>query len=882
MKRVISLLLFWGTLLFAGHVEPEDRYLHLQSKQIELIGPEVYRDRFASILQREAKVLKRYRSLFGWSLDDTLRLVLASPKNQIANAFSTQIPLNMQVDYIGGSLMPDYFATTSWLQTLFVHESAHNFQLNAKNNPLSRIGHQVFKNTPVVWLYFAPVFILPNLLESNFVLEGNAVLNESLWGNGGRLYNGIFKAMTLLQHKAGYITPQRVYNDTLFYPYGTHHYIVGGFFQLYLARRYGLPKVDHYFLAFSDQWLPFFTNSVSRRHFGKDFESLIREFDRSLEKEAALFQQSKGEVLCKSKSAIPLASDAEEIRFLITDDRSKPLLVRLDKKSGKMIRKKGAWRLGKVFATPRDYVTRASARVGVDQVAVALFDANARALPGTLFKAYQVYGKPHEALYFDVNTSFDGFRLYRNGKFLDIVNSSVITDREGNYYAFRQKGATRTLVKNGQPLFSFTGYFAKPVDVDEEGGVWFVANSAHGATLYRYRNGAVSRLVPGDDVIDARVIDSKTALLEVQRADGVAFLRTPIVPKKATVHETHYFFENMFHEANLSNEIAKPEGTPKPYKAWQNLHYSALEPSITINDDDSVDFSLSASFSDPLGYNNVRLFTSTYGDENVAGIGYDNSAFRTPFGLSFYGVWSHAKQVRERGYGISGYLDYPIFTYGYERSDLRFDGYLDSDKNAKSPVALRWFWKKREQFGHARYPAFFTKLTLFGTEDRGDYAYGARLGWMQEIGHELYAGADLHYAKSSTERAGRYQRGIWIDESEVSYKSDPARFVMPSLKFDIYADDAFKGEVSLAKVLNFSRYYFSFPLSLRRETLYGKYRYFRLGGEGRHYRFNEYTLGLNLELLALHKAVVPFSIEWLKNDNLRDPRKVRLFFTVQF
>ncbi len=882
MKRLIPLLLFFGTLSFAANVEPKDTYLHLESNRIEVIAPEVYRDRFPSILQREAKVLDHYRSLFGWTLDDTLRLVLASPKNQVANAFSTQIPLNMQVDYIGGSLMPDYFATTSWLQTLLLHESAHNFQLNAKHNPLSRIGHKIFKNTPVVWLYFAPVFILPNLMESNFVLEGNAVLNESIWGNGGRLYNGIFKAMTLLQQKAGYLTPPRLYNDTLFYPYGTHHYILGGFFQLYLAKRYGLQKVDRYFLAFSDQWLPFFTNAVSRRHFGQSFESLIRDFDRSLQQEAALFRKSEGKVLCRSKRAIPLSADAEEIRFLTTDDRSEPVLVRLDKKSGKTTRKKGAWLFGKVFATSKGYATRASARVGIDRVAIALFDADARALPGTLSKAYQVYAKPHEALYFDVNSSFDGFRLYRDGSFLGRVNSSVIVDRKGNYYAFRQEGTKRTLVKNGKPLFSFTGYFAKPVDTDDAGGVWFVANSAHGATLYRYKEGGVSRLVPGDDVIDARSIDGKEVLLEVQRADGVVFLRTRIQPREARVHETHYFFEKMFQEANISNKIAKPESTPKPYKAWQNLHYSALDQSITFNDDDTFDFSINASFADPLGYNTLHLFASNYGDETVAGVGYDNSAYRTPFGVSLYGILSHEKQVRERGYGVSGYLDYPLFAYAYERSDFRLDGYLDSDKNAKSPLALRWFWKKRRQFGHARYPAFFTQLTLFGIEDRGDYTYGARLGWMREIGDELYAGADLHYAKSSTDIEGRNQHGIWIDESEVSYKSDPSRFVMPSLKFDIYADEAFKGEVSLAKVFNFSKYYFSFPLSLRRETLYGKYRYFRLGGDGRHYRFNEYTLGLNLELLALHKAVVPFSIEWLRNDNLRDPRTFRLFFTMQF
>jgi len=72
------------------------------------------------------------------------------------------------------------------------------------------------------------------------------------------------------------------------------------------------------------------------------------------------------------------------------------------------------------------------------------------------------------------------------------------------------------------------------------------------------------------------------------------------------------------------------------------------------------------------------------------------------------------------------------------------------------------------------------------------------------------------------------------------------------------------------------------PLSLRRESLYARYRYFSLKGARRRFGFSEYTLGMTFELLLLHKVVAPVTVEWMQNDDLKDPERFRVMFDLQF
>ena len=91
----------------------------------------------------EQQLQPQYEASFGYRMDSPLYVGLISDNNQIANGFSTQIPLNRQINYVGGASAVDYFSTTSWLDTLLFHETAHNYQINAKDNVVSSTMHTI-------------------------------------------------------------------------------------------------------------------------------------------------------------------------------------------------------------------------------------------------------------------------------------------------------------------------------------------------------------------------------------------------------------------------------------------------------------------------------------------------------------------------------------------------------------------------------------------------------------------------------------------------------------------------------------------------------------------------------------------------------------------
>ncbi len=879
MKKILFFLSFLYLDLFSSQVVPGDEYISAKDKKIDLIVASEYEKLAPKIFGFEKKVFEKYEKLFGYMLDDKLYLIFASSNNQIANAFSTQFPLNMQVDYIGGSLMSDYFSTTSWFKTILSHESAHNFQLNAKKNPISAFLHKIVKNTPYTSLLFIPVFPVPNIFESSFILEGNAVLNESLFANGGRLYSGEALAMSVLQAKAGYITPQRVYNDHLFFPYKTHHYIVGGFFQLFLAQKYGLKKTNRYFLAYSDQWLPFFTNSVFKTHFGKNFEEELKEYNQWLLKKGESFIPTQAKKIVSSKSAISLSSDKKEIFFLITDKKSAPKLVRFDKKSGSFSFESGDYLFGKVFKIDGKFYTRSYAKTKKNKIEIALFNENGVVEKNSGGKVLQDILSDKKELYFAVKSSFDEPKLYKDGKYLYKVNSSVITDSGEDIYYFRQKGKKRTLYKNEKALFSFNGYYSKAVDIDSKKRVLFISNSSSGTTLYRYDpNSGIQRVLDSDDVIDAKLIDDENLLVEVIRADKIEMLQTKISPKNQSPFEVSYFFES---EDNKSIEM-KTYKTHK-YKPIKNLRYSSLNQFVELNENNEIDFNLRATFADPLEQNYFSLFLSRLNNKTIMGTGYLNEQNLANFYIDLYAVLEEEKSVKSRGVGFNGYLKYPLYKNVYKSADFKIGYHLDSNKDERSPLSIALSFSDTKRFGYSFYPNDKNALKIYGVNDREDYIFGAKYNFSKGFDREVFLKALFEYSKSDLKDLdAKKSRGVWVDDAKISGIDDPSRIVMGSLVNDIYVKDVLKCGVGISKVFNASAYFYSFPLSLRREALYTKYSYYNLGVKNGRLNIDEYTLGLTLELLLMHKSVVNVDFEFLFNDDYSPVNRFKMIIDASF
>jgi len=378
-----------------------------------------------------------YENLFDWKLDETLYVGIISSNNQIANAFSTQFPNNRQINYVGGALKVDYFCSKSWLKTLIYHETAHNYQLNMKANPISQFLHDIFGNGLVV----LPLpMSVPNMTENSFMLEGNAVLNESWHGNGGRLYSGRFKAQTILQAQAGNIKASEVYNKKLAFPYGEIAYIQGGFYNLYLAQKYGLKSVNSYFKYHSEDFLwSQFTNASMKKAVGVDFEHSLDDFAQKYKNLAKYFVQAEGKKIATSQFFNPLSSSDDEIFFISNKDGvSRPELLVINKKNSTIKKTKNSWLAGKVIKKDGNYFTQASAHVSPTKIYQGLFDNQGFIKPNTESKVIQAYLHDNRAVYFDVASSFSQPQLYISNKFYAQVNSSVVVDKEDNLYYFVQ------------------------------------------------------------------------------------------------------------------------------------------------------------------------------------------------------------------------------------------------------------------------------------------------------------------------------------------------------------------------------------------------------------------------------------------------------------
>jgi hypothetical protein len=848
-----------------------DRYRQIFDENIEVIYADEYTSLPQKVLGYESKLIQRYSDSYGYRLDDTQYVGLLSSHNQIANAFSTQIPLNLQMNFPGGSQMVDYFAGTSWIKTILLHESAHNFQLNPKKNMLSYYVHKVVKNSFYTTLLFAPIFPVPNLAESSFILEGNAVLNESWHNNGGRLYNGSLLAMNITQARAGYITPERTYNDHLYFPYTTHHYVVGGFFQLFLAQKYGIDKVNSYFYNFSGQWIPIFTNAIFKETFGMDFESALQAYSSWLLQEHRDFRESQGRLLFTSKSSVKLGSDEEEVYFLISDHLSAPTLVRLDKKSRKIKRKKTAHIMGRVFKVDGAFYTAASAHTSYNRIMAGLYDDEGKLLKGSESKAIQSV-TDGKMVYFDIASSFDTPQMYVDGEYYGQVNSSVFTYHDKHYY-FKQKGKIRTLYENKKPLFSYKGWYGFVCDKDEN-GLYFIANSPHGSTLYLYHDNSLERVSDADDIIDAKLLPNNKALVETIGADGVSFREISLKASPAKVTEVRYFFED---DARFSTlDFTDSEKESHSYNPLSNLHYSALSQSI-VSSADGVDFQLSATFADPLSQNKLSIFSAKVSKEVIAGVGYDLTAYRLAFHGSLFGVLDHDDNSSYRGFGTQLSLSYPLLETTYEKMDMALSYLLEDTKNEKEPLTLSLTYTNHQHFGHSMYLNAANDWQLAVGVDRGDKAVGATYLYASTVADELYTTLSLQGIASDSDGVGD-KRGIKLQQYQNQF-SDALNMEMPSLSNDIYVKNVLNAGVSMQKVFNLDKYFFTFPLSLRREALYGKYHYYNMEFfDTAREDFHEMTLGIKADLLYFNSLALPISFEYIYNDSLKNANNFRVLF----
>ncbi|EKF74731.1 outer membrane protein [Alcanivorax hongdengensis A-11-3] len=845
-----------------------------------------------------------YEATFGYRMDAPLNVGLISDNNQIANGFSTQYPLNRQINYVGGAAAVDYFAATSWLDTLLFHETAHNYQLNAKDNRVSRSLHTVLGNGSFMLPFFPA--IVPNAFESSFMLEGNAVLNESRHGNGGRLYSGRFDALVHAKAKAGELTPARAYNQTLFFPYGENSYALGSHYQYFLADHYGLDATNRYFKVRSRYWyLPFVTNAPLQTAIGKDFDSTFADWVAHERQQADKAVMSSGTPLMTSKHFNALNSDSKEIFFLASpQDVRAPYKVELDRHTATLQKTRTTFRAGELFRHAGSTWSMASAYSSPWRISQGLYSESAILKGDTRGRVIQGYTRAGVPVYFDVASSYDQPQLYVGEQFYGQVNSSVEVHGDDLYY-FVQNGAERTLYRNRTPLYHYQGYYGVVADVDSQGRVLFVANSEYGSALYRVAtDGAVVRVLPEDDIVAARLLDDERVLAVAIQADHYGYYLKSLQPRSGQPFVRTLRWDTPAGQAdNLTTDApSQPLTLDRPYHSWTALRYSGSDVYLSLlsDDDDPATpqdesdthtlYNVQVRFADPLEQNQLSLFSYRDSDlSKVSGLGYSNNQFFLIGGIKQY--WVTDDQLdREtppedaRNHGLSAELRLPLLQTGYWYSELAGTWYQDYHLDEREPLAAQWRLNRTTRFGNSYLPNKAFDLGAYQVDDRDDSSYGGTLSLMTDLPAEFYLGARGQFSRSDAPISQAGRRGVELDDAQDYIANDPSRLVIPALKGTYYARRASFGEASLSKVINLPLYLFKSPVSLRREALHLRYRHYDLDFDSVDVALNQAVVGLDLELLLVHRAPLRAGVEYAytDDDRITDAHSVNASLGVSF
>ena len=887
MKKVLSFIVL-SSLLMSQSVVVPDNYKISKDKQLGYIYSKEYTDIVPALKDYQTDIMKQYGEEFGYSFDTTMYVGLASLNNQIANGFATPIPFNSQLFYGAGSSYTDYFCDTSWLKTLAIHETAHNFQFQAKDAEHRQFLYKWFGNS-LFSIIGIPLTTLPNLVESSFIFEGNAVMNESRFANGGRLYSGYALANVVSLAHANKIKAELVYNPVLQFPYGEQFYLVGGFYQKYLVEKYGIKKVNGYFKALSSHFFTTFTNSIHEEYFGKSFEDLLAEFSEDLKQKHKNFVKTEGILISKSQAYTPMNSDSSEIISLQSNMRSASKIMRYNKNNTKVSYKNGNWRRGEVFKLNGEYYTQTTAYVNANKIEMGLYDdeLNQKAHSGS--KVLQGVLPNGKEVYFDVTTSIESPKIYVGGSFYDDSHSSVYVSESGDLYYFKQDGHTRTLYKNKKALYSYEGHYGFVTDIGLNESIYFIAKSKHGSTAYMYDGTKTQRVSKGDDVIDIKLISPNEALVATVGAHGYEYRRISLENKLENVSKTEYSLEDSSSDITLNTKVLKSEtrlSNIQTYNAFKELEYSYTTQSVGYTKVDGVNYSASFSFADAFMQNQISVLLGYEEDRQIFGLSYSNYASLFEYGTSIFAL-HHTYNTKddlidkERDYGYSVYARYPLLKKGYWRADIDMSHTKMYDSFYREPTTLSFNLRNKKHFGYSKLPNSLNEFDAFISKDRESYNYGFSYTFMQDIGWQSRLGFDASYLKSDTSNE-KLEKGIHVSDDYTAIQNETAQLIMPSLNDTIYVKEAKKVSVSIYKTFDTPLYFFTFPISLHRETLYAKQSYYDLDLGNEKKQYNESTLGLSTDLLIFNKVNIDLNIEMVFNKDVEDDKQLKVRVSQEF
>jgi hypothetical protein len=320
------------------------------------------------------------------------------------------------------------------------------------------------------------------------------------------------------------------------------------------------------------------------------------------------------------------------------------------------------------------------------------------------------------------------------------------------------------------------------------------------------------------------------------------------------------------------------------YNSFNELTYSSLNQALSYGSYEGLGIDVQANFADPLLQNSLAVVLSHNANRTIGGLRYDNTAHQLEYAGAVYGLFKNDefRTTDKREFGYDAQLKLPFLASGYWRADATLAYTKNYDNIYREPVSFSLNVLNAKQFGLSKYANSLNALSLFVSEDREVSMWGGEYAFKHDLAWQSYVGARAVYLKSNEVNSFE-EKGIELKDGFTSLLSDKATLDVPSFSSTTYAQEVKMAELSLAKVFDGSLYFFSFPLSLQRETLYAKQRVYEIDFSNTTERtYYESTVGTELDLVLFNKLPIPLSLEWIHNKDVVDQNKLRVLFGGSF
>lgn len=852
MLKITIILLLTVQCALAYLVSNDDDYFVYQTPTVSYILTEKDFKYLPKLIAQTQRSQEIFQAEFAWTLDEKTSLIATSNKNQVANAFATISPNNMIVFYKGGVEFLDPSATSSWIDTLASHEVAHVYQLNAKNQ-LGVFLKRLFGNQPYIPLPILPwpIFMSPTAFLPTFLLEGNAVLNESRLNQGGRLFSGESLILTTELILSGKSDLKYMLNSNLEFPFGKEKYIVGGFFQSYLADKYGFATLNRFFVNHAENNInPFDLKSSFAATFFDEYENLYESFQQSIKAKQKNYHAYRGPSVATSLTSIEFKRIDDSIYFLTMPDAKTPnLLNRFQIDSKQLTAQRSYLNTGRVYSYEGKLYSAANYSQNRRNVFYSLVDEDYNFVPYFKDKyVTDIEGK--NVSYFDMTQSFDQGALYRNQERITETESKALLDTYGNIYYFRQEERLKVLYKNYEKLTSFESNYALLADAINENEIYFVSNTEYGSSLFCFCDHSINRVLPYDNIVSAIKVQSRGYLVSVLNTDRyhVAYMTSPQAQAQTPFNIRSHFSSEYF-KPPVAVKNYEVEHAPEHYFSLKQLRFSQYSANFLYSKTYATLIN-SFDWADPLIYSQLSGAFSLSNKISYNFLSFQYLPYATKFYLSgkneteFY--FEETELFTTNSYQVS--FKNTVFEKRHHVVDIGVDFQGDSNKFFENDINTAYLtYQYNESYFLNYLPNTYFSFTPSIESSAGKTSQSYTLQATKKLFLDLYLSLglskdDSEYFKlefSPTRPTQFFKRGINI----------------PVYYSTLFTSNVSQGDLELLYDIPYSKYFYRFPISLRRLAPFLGYH--KSHSKEFFYRtdiddISFATVGLETELLILH------------------------------